>query len=496
MRSIQTWVSGLSLGPYSLVKELARGGMGEIWLARQTGQAGFDRLVVLKRVLHSGDEDSAAMTMFLDEARIASQLHHPNIVQIFDLRTEGSSTFLVMEYLVGQTVNRLARRLVERDGSVPAHLAVSIIAAAAKGLGYAHRKVDLAGKPLHIVHRDVAPQNLFITYDGEVKVLDFGIARAAGRMGKTATGIIKGRISYMSPEQASAEPVSGASDVYALGVILFELVTGTRLYRDADDMAILRRLAVGAPIPRASSRRNLDGELDDLIARALEPSPADRFSDGQAFFEALERWKRDHPADGPSLTEAMESSFAKEMDDQKDLLKDVALTPVSSSGSSMPDRSPEAVPPPRARWPLFVGLGSVLAIGAVGAAVAFKPSAPPSPGVAVVAAPLPPPPLEEEPPIPDAGRELAIVETPPPPPAPLPGGPGRVHLPNGALTLDTEPWTTVFLGSRVLGDTPLINLSLPAGTHRLRFKNPSENIDRTQEVVIKPRETTVKKLTF
>ncbi|MDP1918565.1 MAG: serine/threonine-protein kinase, partial [Myxococcales bacterium] len=191
---VQSWQPGLTVAQYVLVRELARGGMGEVWLARQGEAGGFERLVALKRVLAGADADSAAMTMFLDEARIAAQLQHPNIVQLFDFGRDAGSVFLVMEYLAGQTVGRLKRRLLEVEGPLSASLAVTIISAAARGLGYAHRRTSLEGQPLKIVHRDVSPQNLFVTYDGEVKVLDFGIALAAGRLGRTMEGPIKGKV--------------------------------------------------------------------------------------------------------------------------------------------------------------------------------------------------------------------------------------------------------------------------------------------------------------
>ena len=222
----------MAVAQYVLVRELARGGMGEVWLARQGEAGGFERLVALKRVLAGADADSAAMTMFLDEARIAAQLQHPNIVQVFDFGRDAGSVFLVMEYLAGQTVGRLKRRLLEVEEPLSPSLAVAIVSAAARGLGYAHRRTSLEGQPLKIVHRDVSPQNLFVAYDGEVKVLDFGIALAAGRLGRTMEGTIKGKVAYMSPEQTAggALPVTGAADVFALGIVLFELVTGSRYY--------------------------------------------------------------------------------------------------------------------------------------------------------------------------------------------------------------------------------------------------------------------------
>jgi serine/threonine-protein kinase len=307
--------------------------MGEIWLARQSG--GFDRLVVLKRVISSEEEDPSNLTMFLDEARIASQLHHPNVVQVFELGQGGGSFYLAMEYLAGQTVSRFARRLAEKQGAVPQTLAVQVIASAARGLGYAHRRTDLEGRALHIVHRDVSPQNLFITYDGQVKVLDFGIARAAGRMNKTATGVVRGKVAYMAPEQAVGEPLSGASDVFSLGVVLLELVTGRRAWADLDEVGILRKLAAFEVPQRASQVLTIDADLDALIAQAVDPVPENRFADGQAFADALDRWARMHVArHEPTLEARMRELFSPEVSALGEFHKLAALTP---SASSMPN---------------------------------------------------------------------------------------------------------------------------------------------------------------
>ncbi len=518
---METWVPGVVIGQYSLLKELARGGMGEIWLARQTGAAGFDRLVVLKRVIGSADEDPANVTMFLDEARIASQLHHPNVVQVFELGQAGSSYYLVMEYLAGQTVSRFARRVVDHHAQVPPALAVQVVAPAARGLGYAHRRTDLEGRPLQIVHRDVSPQNLFVTYDGQVKVLDFGIARAAGRMNKTSTGIIRGKVAYMPPEQAVGEQVSGASDVFSLGVVLLELVTGRRAYGPGlDEMAILRRLASYEELPRASQVVKLDRDLDAIIAQAVDPVRDNRFPDGQAFADALDRWARTHVGrDEPTLEARMHQLFAPEVAALGEFHKLAARTP---SASSMPNN---LAPRPRASEPPKVALRRNLLLGAGAAVVltgtwfagsmrggAVKPVEP----AAAVRPAIVPNPFDDGAPTPDAGAppKAAAVVTPPDdgagtspvdagPPVrtvvidavPDAGSPPKTAAAaSGRLTLDTEPWTQVFLGKRKLGDTPLIELPLPAGTHRLHLVNAEDKVDTVVEVVIKPNATTVKKL--
>ena len=544
---VQSWVPGLTVAHYVLVREIARGGMGEIWLARQTGAAGFDRLVVLKRVIPGGGADESAMTMFLDEARIASQLNHPNIVQVFELRQEPSSVFLVMEYLAGQTASRFARRMIEKSGQVPAALAVSLIAPAAKALGYAHRRASLDGRPLNIVHRDVSPQNLFVTYEGEVKVLDFGIAVAAGRMARTAIGVIKGKVAYMSPEQTEGggSAVTGAADVYALGIILFELLTGTRFYGKSDDLGILRRLALSAPVPAPSSRAAVDPELEKIVLQALEPEVSRRFADGQVFFEALETWRRRHPPapDEPTLQEAMEQLFAQEVSALGEFHREAARTPAQGSDGSMPQRRETrtvapADPGAEARRTLASPLAAqpiVRSILSTNSAATQLDVAAPRPfpvakavGVGVVvlcviagavwllsrprieaqaeAAPLAvmAAPVEAGLPRVEPASVAAAPSTPAPEPRPvvaapephLPAPPLRVVASTGLLTLNSEPWTRVLLGKRVLGETPLVEVPLPVGQHRLRLINESEHVDTVIEVTIKASQTTVKKIAF
>jgi serine/threonine-protein kinase len=511
---LETWAPGVVIGQYSLLKELARGGMGEIWLARQTGAAGFDRLVVLKRVINSADEDPANVTMFLDEARIASQLHHPNIVQVFELGQDGTSYYLVMEYLAGQTVSRFARRVVDQHAQVPSALAVQVVAPAARGLGYAHRRTDLEGRALQIVHRDVSPQNLFVTYDGQVKVLDFGIARAAGRMNKTSTGIIRGKVSYMPPEQAVGEPVSGASDVFSLGVVLLELVTGRRAYGTGlDEMAILRKLAAYEELPRASQLVTIDPDLDAIIAQAVDPVRDNRFPDGQAFADALERWSRTHVGrDEPTLETRMHQLFAPEVAALGEFHKLAARTPSASSmpNNLAPRAQPEPPPPPprNLRRNVLLGAGAAVVLTATWFAGSMRATPPPPvapldqrPVTTPVTTPTPvkPPPSPVDDPRPTGDPPVATHQpvtgdTEHPAPNAVDAGAPVKAVASGRLTLDTEPWTQVFLGKRKLGDTPLIELALPAGTHRLHLVNAEDHVDTVVEVVIKPNATTVKKL--
>jgi eukaryotic-like serine/threonine-protein kinase len=195
-------------GSYQLIKRLAAGGMAQIYLARQKGPEGFEKLLVVKRILPHLAENEEFVRMFLDEARIAARLNHPNIVQIYNLGAQGDSYFIAMEYIHGEDVRRVWKRADRLGMPMPSPLVCRVIIDACSGLDYAHKRVDQTGRPLGIVHRDVSPQNILATFEGGVKVVDFGIAKAADQATVTRSGVLKGKYSYMSPEQASGPPAS------------------------------------------------------------------------------------------------------------------------------------------------------------------------------------------------------------------------------------------------------------------------------------------------
>ena len=213
-------------GEYQLIKKLATGGMAQIYLARQQGLEGFEKLLVVKRILPHLAENEDFIKMFLDEARIAARLNHPNIVQIFNLGSQDDTFFIAMEYIHGEDVRRVWKRADQAGKDLPVPMVCRIIMDAAAGLDYAHKKTDQVGKPLGIVHRDISPQNILVTFEGGVKVVDFGIAKAADQATVTKSGVLKGKYSYMSPEQASGQKIDHRTDIFALGTVLYELLTG------------------------------------------------------------------------------------------------------------------------------------------------------------------------------------------------------------------------------------------------------------------------------
>ncbi|WP_437914577.1 serine/threonine-protein kinase [Sorangium sp. So ce302] len=275
---------------YRPIAEIGRGGMADVCLAVAQGPVGFNKLVVLKRVRPELVEDADILAMFLDEARLAARLNHPNVVQTYEVGDEGARFFIAMEYLDGQPLGSIRSRM--GHDKVPLPLQVRVLCDALAGLHHAHNLRDFDGTPIHVVHRDVSPQNIFVTYDGVIKVVDFGIAKAADSLTETRTGTLKGKVSYMSPEQARGERVDRRSDVFSVGVILWEAIARRRMWKGFNDLAILGRLAIGE-VPRLTeeaSRVELDPEIERICQKALAPALEDRYASAAELQADLERW--------------------------------------------------------------------------------------------------------------------------------------------------------------------------------------------------------------
>ncbi len=285
---------GVRLGRYRLKRRLAGGGMAEVYLARFEGGAGFERDVVLKRIRPDLAKSAEYVQMLLDEARIAATLHHPNIVQAFDVEEVDGEYFIAMEYLDGIDVRNVQQILDERDEVMPLENAVHIVVALADGLEHAHRKRDAEGNPLHIIHRDVSPHNVLLTREGGVKLVDFGIAKATNREAETQGGGLKGKLGYMSPEQVRGEPLDFRSDLFSLGIILFELTTGSFLFTGRSEYEIVLEIAEGiAPAP-SDLDPDYPRELERITVKALSKDPAERYASAGAMQADLEAFARDY----------------------------------------------------------------------------------------------------------------------------------------------------------------------------------------------------------
>jgi serine/threonine protein kinase len=264
-------------GKYTLVDRIAVGGMAEIFLARQAGLEGFEKTIVIKRIRPHLSSQPNFVKMFLNEAKLAAQLNHPNIVQIYDLGKIGESYFIAMEYIFGRDMRRIIPKADELGIPFPMVYALKIASSVCEGLYYAHGKVDLYGNPLNIVHRDITPENIFVSFDGTVKVLDFGIAKAANQIEQTRAGEIKGKLSYMSPEQCLGRPLDCRSDLFSLGTVLYEWLTGFRLFTGDSEVAILKSITDGKIYRPSYFKSDIPEAVENILMKALEKDRERRY---------------------------------------------------------------------------------------------------------------------------------------------------------------------------------------------------------------------------
>jgi serine/threonine-protein kinase len=278
------------IGRYEILVRIASGGMATVYLARAQGPAGFERDVAIK-LTHAHLRESADFARELvEEAKLAVRIHHANVVQVLDVGDDPVGLFLVMEYVEGDTLSGLMRRASAGGASLPPSLGLRILLDALAGLHAAHELKDDAGNVVGLVHRDFSPQNILVGLDGLARLIDFGIAKAATRLGQTRTGIVKGKVAYMAPEQARGQPVDRRCDVWAAGVIAWELFAGRRLHdASIDEVGLIFRIATETPPPLRSIRADVPVAIDEAVARALAPDLDERFSTAAAFAQELGR---------------------------------------------------------------------------------------------------------------------------------------------------------------------------------------------------------------
>ncbi|MGA9524508.1 MAG: serine/threonine-protein kinase [Myxococcaceae bacterium] len=264
-------------GKYTLVDRIAVGGMAEIFLARQAGLEGFEKTIVIKRIRPHLSKQTNFVRMFLNEAKLAAQLNHPNIVQIYDLGMINESYFIAMEYIFGRDMRRIIPKADQMGIPFPMVYALKIASSVCEGIYYAHQRSDLYGNPLNIVHRDVTPENIFVSFDGTVKVLDFGIAKAANQIEQTRAGEIKGKLSYMSPEQCMGQPLDCRSDIFSLGVVLYEWLTGFKLFTGESEVAILKSITEGKIYRPSYFKADIPEVVENILMKALEKDREKRY---------------------------------------------------------------------------------------------------------------------------------------------------------------------------------------------------------------------------
>ena len=311
-------------GKYTLLRSLAKGGMAELFLALQKSVAGFEKLIVIKRILPSMNTDAAFIEMLLQEARTSATLSHPNIVQIFDVGQTEGLYFIAMEHVHGEDIRSVVRQMKTKSvPEFPLEHALAIALGMCAGLTYAHEKRDLDGTALNIVHRDISPQNVVLTFSGDVKIVDFGIAKSDSKLaGDTKSGKLKGKVPYMSPEQARGENIDARSDIFATGVMLFELTTGKRLFKGSSEFETLK-LICEREYPRPTQiRPGYPPGLEHIVMKALTKDRTQRYQSARDMQSDLEEFVRNEriPVSNIALSQFMQSLFEDKLASQKELL--------------------------------------------------------------------------------------------------------------------------------------------------------------------------------
>jgi hypothetical protein len=492
----------VSAGKYQLGRRIGGGGMAEVYEATAHGAAGFARPVAIKRMLPALSHDPGFGRMFVNEAQLASLLHHDNIGAVLDFdRDDDGRHFLVMELIRGVDL-----RTLMGSGPVPypviAHIAASLLAA----LAYAH-ELEHDGRPLGIVHRDVSPHNVMLSWDGAVKLVDFGIAKAVAATGASGGGGLKGKLAYMSPEQAHGLVLDGRADVFAVGVVCHELVTGERLFPGQTEAEVLARVLT-QPVPRPSERRpDVPRDLEVAILRMLERDRNARFATAAAAHDAVLSTSVSDPRARLQLKELLRERFAGAPRPRGDgepmtpspsgpLLADSATVPQGAAvRAAMAQPTRTGATGARGRSTAWV-VAAMVSITAVAIAiVVVVRHQPPAAGVAAVrafdaAVPVDAAAPAEIPPAPPA-EVVSPVEPAPAQPAPAqPAAPRRERTAArqpGQLVVKVTPWAQVHVDGVHVGETPQV-LTLPAGAHQVRIHNPELGRTETRTVTISPGE--------
>jgi serine/threonine-protein kinase len=491
------------LGRYELIGQLATGGMAEIHLARLAGEAGFEKIVVVKRLLPELVASKAFVAMFLEEAKLVARLDHPNICEVFELGRDGAEYFIVMPYLDGLPASDLIARPRDPDRIAQLRIAAGIVAQACAGLHHAHELRDAAGASLGLVHRDVSPSNLFVTTAGTVKVLDFGVAKIRGAS-ETEAGTIKGKTQYMAPEQLLGQELDRRCDVFALGIVLFELATHQRLFARASDYLAARAI-LEEPIPRAETADPaVPPALGDVIARALERDRTARFADARELARALDSALAPHGgiADGEQIAAALRDAHGIELTAQRTrqlrVLDDARSRATASSHvATQPHRS-------RVRRNRITVLALAATVALAGGVLAWR--------LAVRNSDVREPAVRDA----DTGQNVRVPDVSMPdagqPDVRMPdAGQPDVRMPDagqpdvghrtagqpdvghrttgqpdvghrttgqpdvghrtpdpGSFSVDSNPFATIYIDDHMVGITPLIHRPLAAGHHKLR----------------------------
>ena len=480
------------LGRYRLVERIAAGGMAEVYLARMVSDGGLEKTVVIKTILPELTGSEQVRTMMLDEARIGFSLRHQNIAQVLDVGREGDTLYVAIEHIDGLDLARLQRVCdqcaIELDPMLVVYIGVEML----RALDYAHRRRGEDGEELGIVHRDISPHNVLLSIEGEVKLTDFGIARARDRLSKTTTGATKGKLAYMAPEQAAGKEIDVRADLFGVAATLYEALCGSPPFHGTNDLEVLKAVQAGTVTPLTVRCPLLDPLLAGVIDSALANEPNDRPANATEMRRPLEEVLRGQSASADELSDLVRRAQAEQraLRQQNSAFERAVLgigatgTATGVAGGTPTDPSTRALPvrPAAAKststWPVW--LAALVAIAAA-AALTFaltrgdddageSPAPPPQP--VAVADPQPQPEPEPDP------------EAQPDPDPPLKRRPKRPAR-TGTVNNTSLPWARVTIDGKYIGNTPLKNHSLPVGTHKVKLHNPETGQTESRTVDVR-----------
>ena len=482
--------------------------MAEIFLANVKGVEGFEKTIVLKRILPHLAEEPDFVKMFIDEAKLASTLTHPNIVQVYELGSIDNRFFIAMEYVPGIDLSTLAKKIWMRSEKIPLGAALAIGIDAARGLHYAHEKRDMTGQHLGLVHRDVSPQNILLSNEGQVKITDFGIAKAENKSTKTRSGVLKGKFSYMAPEQAFGKNIDRRADLFALGLVVYELFANKRQYKSDNELEMLEMARLAEIPPLTTAVPGFPESLSLVLQKALAPKMDDRYASCAEFANALQKEAlalgegydtdrlgvliREYMMQTPSLEplELTDSSVLSLRDD------DVMTTPLSDIKKleAMGLKSLSPPPPPKDASVVVTVPKSKLPLIAAGVIALLL--------AVVIILLLRPQPQQVQP--------IAVKDQPASTPAQQPASQAAVtpqttvepkpkaeRDPAGYLTVNSSPWSYVYVdGKKLSKTTPLQRHRLGAGRHKIKLESPGAERSEEFTVDIRDGKTVTKIVNF
>lgn len=334
---------GTRFGKYTLLNRIAVGGMAEVFLARQEGLEGFEKTICIKRIRPHLSSQPNFVRMFLNEAKLAAQLNHPNVVQIYDLGRVNDSYFIAMEYISGRDMSRIIPKAEKAGIPFPMIYALRIASNVCEGLYYAHTKADAYGNPLNVVHRDITPENILVSFNGTVKIVDFGIAKANTQLEQTRAGEIKGKLSYMSPEQCMGHVLDARSDIFSFGSVIYEWITGYKLFTGENEMAILKSIIDGKIYPPSYFKEDVPEAVERILMKSLDKDKSKRYQSAWEMQFDIDTYlaSSEFTPSNIHLSNFLKQIFGDEIEREKELLvkhkEESERVPRSGSGDDKPE---------------------------------------------------------------------------------------------------------------------------------------------------------------